>query len=204
MGNLFTLSQNFSKKLSYILSKRVLDVVISIVVLCTVMTWLIPILVLLIYLDSPGPVFFVQKRVGRNNKYFNCIKLRTMRTKGDTDEERITSMGKWLRNRKLDELPQFINVLRGEMAIVGPRPHMISDHKDFSQAIGSVYHLRHAVLPGITGLAQIEGYEGHIDSWHKLRGRVSLDLFYVRKWSLGLDLKIMWQTASMFINGKEF
>ena len=176
--------------------KRSLDILFSLVISFSILSWLLPLLALLIKMESRGPVFFIQQRIGKNGKLFSCIKLRTMTT-GHTP--RVTRLGQFLRIQKLDEAPQFLNVLLGDMSIIGPRPHMLSDHRRFSQLVGNTYHLRHLVLPGITGLAQIRGYEGPIDSLQKIRGRVKLDLFYLRKRSVALDLWIIWKTAGLMI-----
>ncbi len=181
--------------------KRTLDVLLSLIILVFLLSWLIPILCLLTYFDSGMPLFFVQKRVGLKGKTFYCYKLRTMRCHPGTDIKKTTRLGQFFRDHKLDELPQVINVLCGEMSLVGPRPHMLSDHKNFSQLIGQRYHLRHHRKPGITGLAQISGYEGKVTSLDKLRGRIRFDLFYIKKWSLGLDLLIIFKTIEHVFKG---
>lgn len=181
--------------------KRGLDVVISLLMLILVLSWLIPILSILIFFDVGMPVFFVQKRIGQYNQPFCCLKLRTMHKAKTSSRKRISRLGQFLRNNKLDELPQFINVLKGEMSIVGPRPHMLRDHQVFSQAIGKKYHHRHVCLPGITGLAQISGYEGRIKSAQMLDGRIRLDLFYLREWSIKLELLILWKTLLFIFRG---
>ncbi|MCO6492455.1 MAG: sugar transferase [Phaeodactylibacter sp.] len=181
--------------------KRAVDVSLSLFALFFVLSWLMPLLCLLVLADTGVPVFFVQKRIGRWGRPFHCIKLRTM-GRANAGEGRLpTRLGYWLRCHKLDELPQFINVLKGDMSIVGPRPHMISDHRAFSRELGRDYCLRHAVLPGITGLAQVRGYEGQVSSRHKLRGRLRLDLFYIRHWSMGLEFRIMYRTIRLFMQG---
>ncbi len=182
---------------NYVL-KRGLDIGLSLVMLLLVLSWLLPILVILILLMDGSPAFFVQERIGWQTKRFRCLKLRTIGTRKSDRRKIISPLGRFLRSNKLDELPQFINVLKGEMSIVGPRPHMELDHHAFSRQIGQQYHLRHWVKPGITGLAQIKGYEGPIVSFAKLRGRIRLDLFYIRNWSIGLDLWILWQTVLYF------
>lgn len=180
--------------------KRAADILIAVSALLFILSWLLPLLCLLILLDIGAPVFFIQKRIGRYGRPFHCIKLRTMRIE-EKAEEQPTRLGHWLRCHKLDETPQFINVLKGEMSIVGPRPHMLSDHLSFSRELGGAYKLRHTVLPGITGLAQVKGYEGPITSSHKLRGRIRLDLFYIRHWSMALEFGIMCRTAQLFVRG---
>ncbi|GJM32585.1 MAG: hypothetical protein DHS20C18_15860 [Saprospiraceae bacterium] len=185
----------------YYFLKRIMDTGLAIVLLVFVLSWLIPLLCLIIFIDTGAPMFFVQKRVGLNGKIFFCYKLRTMYSKQGNINKKPSRLGQLLRDHKLDELPQIVNVLRGDMSMVGPRPHMLSDHEIFSQAIGKRYHLRHVLKPGITGLAQIGGYEGSITSLHKLRGRIRLDLFYIKNWSLGLDFLIIFKTIGHILKG---
>lgn len=177
--------------------KRTFDIIFSFLVICFLLSWLLPILALFIRINSQGPIFFIQKRTGRNGKTFNCIKLRTMVVNDDANEQqasandpRITSFGKFLRITCLDELPQFFNVLIGEMSIVGPRPHMIKDCREFSKIIKE-YHLRDKVKPGITGMAQVRGYRGQTNDFYDVVHRYKWDMFYVRNLSLKLDLKII-------------
>ncbi len=181
--------------------KRILDLWLSVLIMVFVFPWLFPLLCLLVLLDSGWPVFFVQERVGLNGRIFNCYKFRTMRTRSPGHPASTSRLGRFLRDSKLDELPQLFNVLSGEMSFVGPRPHMLSDHEAFSRMLGEQYHLRHMVKPGITGLAQIRGYEGRINSPHKLRGRIRLDLFYINNWSLGLELQIIFRTIWHIFKG---
>ena len=186
---------------NYLLAKRIFDVVLSLFVLLFVLSWLFPILYLLIRLDSRGPVFFVQKRVGFLGRSFPCLKFRTMQvnaeanTKQATDNDpRITRMGRFLRISNLDEIPQFLNVLVGHMSIVGPRPHMYKDCASFSQVVDS-YKFRSLMKPGITGLAQVKGYRGPAQSFDKIFRRYQWDAFYVRNASFWLDLRIVHFTA---------
>ena len=183
-----------------ILAKRIFDIVFSILVIGLFLSWMIPVFALLIKLNSRGPVFFLQKRNKKNGKIFTCIKFRTMIVNDEADtrpssefDNRITSVGRFLRNHYLDELPQFFNTLSGDMSIVGPRPHMLSDNRQYAELIDH-YPLRHKVKPGITGLAQVMGYTGSNKDILKMKHRVYLDIFYVRHWSLGLDIKILWHT----------
>jgi putative colanic acid biosynthesis UDP-glucose lipid carrier transferase len=183
--------------------KRAMDLSISVALLICVFSWVFPILFLLIKLSSKGPVFFVQKRIGADEKIFNCYKFRSMyiNTLADVKEaaendERITPIGKWLRKLYIDELPQIFNVIRGEMSIIGPRPHMLLHHKNFSSRVPN-YNRRHLVKPGITGLAQIKGYHDSVSDYYQISGRTRLDLFYVKNMSLMLDLKIL--TATFLI-----
>ena len=180
--------------------KRTGDIILSSIVIVGILSWLIPIMALLIKLDSKGPVFFLQKRNKRDGKTFTCIKFRSMIENEDADllqattnDERITKLGRFLRNHYLDELPQFFNVLIGDMSFIGPRPHMISDNNKYEELI-EFYDYRHKVKPGITGLSQAMGYVGETRNVQAMRDRVQLDIFYVRHWSLRLDLKILWNT----------
>ncbi|HLZ86912.1 MAG TPA: sugar transferase, partial [Puia sp.] len=159
---------------NYLLAKRIFDITLSIFVLVFVFSWLFPILYMLIRLDSRGPVFFVQKRVGFLGRSFPCLKFRTMHvnaeanTKQATDNDpRITRMGRFLRNSNLDEIPQFLNVLAGHMSIVGPRPHMYKDCASFSSVVDS-YKFRNLMKPGITGLSQVKGYRGPAQTFDKI------------------------------------
>jgi len=180
--------------------KRTGDIILSSIVIVGILSWLIPIMTLLIKIDSKGPVFFLQKRNKKDGKTFTCIKFRSMIENEDADllqattnDERITKLGRFLRNHYLDELPQFFNVLIGDMSFIGPRPHMISDNNKYEELI-EFYDYRHKVKPGITGLSQAMGYVGETRNVQAMRDRVQLDIFYVRHWSLRLDLKILWNT----------
>lgn len=187
--------------------KRTCDIVFSLVVIVAVLSWLIPLLAIIIKLTSKGSVFFVQARTGYNNQTFNCWKLRSMVRNEDADHKqatandmRITFAGKYLRKFSLDELPQFYNVLIGDMSIVGPRPHMLYHTKEFAKEV-TMYDLRHGIKPGITGLAQVLGYRGEITDKHALHNRIRLDIFYMKKWSLGLDVYIMFKTIKLLLFG---
>jgi len=194
--------RNFvSERKFYLLAKRIFDVVISMIVLLFVFSWLFPILFLLIRLDSKGPVFFVQKRVGFLGRSFPCLKFRTMQVNAEAntrqateDDPRITRMGRFLRHSNLDELPQFLNVLAGHMSVVGPRPHMYKDCDNFSKAVEG-YKFRNLMKPGITGLAQVKGYRGPAQTFDKIFRRFQWDAFYVRNASLWLDLRIVHYTV---------
>ena len=174
-----------------------MDLVICILFIVFILSWLSLIVGLLIVIDSPGPVFFVQKRVGKTGKTFNCFKFRTMIINREADEkqavlndERITKVGEILRRFNVDEFPQFINVLLGQMSIIGPRPHMHSDSFLFSQVIPG-YKFRSFVKPGITGLAQVKGFHGPATENSLIEARFYWDAFYIRHASLELDLKIV-------------
>jgi putative colanic acid biosynthesis UDP-glucose lipid carrier transferase len=189
--------------------KRSFDVVLSLLVIVGVLSWLTPILALFIKLESRGPVFFKQKRNGLDYKEFFCYKFRSMTpnpiadlyqvTKGD---ERITRVGKIIRKTSIDELPQFINVLKGEMSVVGPRPHMVSHTHMYAERIDK-FMVRHFIKPGITGLAQVSGYRGEVENDNDIINRVKYDIFYLENWSLFLDLKIVFQTIYNALRGEE-
>ncbi|MBC6490783.1 sugar transferase [Flavihumibacter stibioxidans] len=185
-----------------ILPKRFFDIVFSLFILLAVLSWLVPLVYLFNVFTLAGPVFFTQRRVGRNGRVFNIIKFRTMCPNEQADQlpaqvfdARITPPGKWLRSTGLDELPQFFNVLLGDMSVVGPRPHMLSDDKKFSSHIRD-YHLRHEVKPGITGLAQANGYRGIVNGFDDIYFRHKWDMYYIRNLSFWLDLKIIFLTAA--------
>ena len=195
-----------SQRQSYLLGKRIVDVAVSILVLVFVLSWLFPILFLLIKLDSKGPVFFVQKRVGFLGRSFPCLKFRTMHVNSEADtrqategDPRITRMGSFLRHSNLDELPQFLNVLAGQMSIVGPRPHMYNDCINFSRVVDS-YKFRNLMKPGITGLAQVKGYRGPALNFEQIFRRYQWDAFYVRNAGFWLDLRIMHLTAAQTLS----
>ncbi|MGA7787510.1 MAG: undecaprenyl-phosphate glucose phosphotransferase [Xanthobacteraceae bacterium] len=183
-----------------VVQKRLFDLLFASLALLA-STPLILLVAILIKLDSPGPIFFVQRRYGFNQQPFRIIKFRTMRTLDDgalvlqatRDDPRLTRIGRWLRRWNVDEIPQLFNVLSGDMSLVGPRPHALSHDHDYERRI-SLYARRHNVKPGITGWAQINGYRGEIDTDDKIRKRVEYDLFYIDNWSLWLDLKIIART----------
>ena len=180
--------------------KRTCDVFLSTVIILGLLSWLMPIIALLIKLDSKGPVFFLQKRNKRDGNVFTCIKFRSMIENDDADhlpategDERITRFGRFLRNYFLYELPQFFNVLMGDMSFIGPRPHMINENNKYEEIIDH-YNYRHKVKPGITGLSQAMGYVGETRNIQAMKDRVQLDIFYVRHWSFWFDIKILWHT----------
>lgn len=192
----------FEKLETYII-KRTFDILFSLIVIVTVLSWLLPILWIVIKLDSKGPLFFKQLRDGRNGEQFYCYKLRSMAVNADADkvsasknDKRITRVGAFLRKTSLDELPQFLNVFLGDMSVVGPRPHMNLQTKKYEKEVAN-YLLRHEVKPGITGLAQISGYRGEVIKKSDIQNRVRLDIFYIENWTFILDLKII---AKTFIN----
>jgi lipopolysaccharide/colanic/teichoic acid biosynthesis glycosyltransferase len=165
------------------------------------MSWLYPIIGILIKLSSKGPVLFTQKRTGINKNVFNCYKFRSMRPNEDADKKqatgndpRITRIGRFLRKTNLDEFPQFINVFKGEMSVVGPRPHMLAHTEKYSALIDE-YLVRHYVKPGITGWAQVNGYRGETDELWKMEKRVEFDKEYLMTWSFEKDFVIVWRTV---------
>ncbi len=189
--------------------KRAFDVIFSSIVIVFLLSWLIPLIGLLIKFESRGPVFFKQLRNGRGNHHFKIYKFRTMIVHEDEkveqakkNDNRITKLGSFLRKTSLDELPQFINVFLGEMSIVGPRPHAIPHNEEYQGKIDRFIQ-RHAVKPGITGLAQAKGYRGETAHFNEMYGRVKLDKFYVKNWSLLLDFKIIGLTIFSILKGQE-
>ncbi len=191
------------------IAKRVFDLVFASFVTLFILSWLIPLVGLLIKLESRGPVFFIQKRNGLNNKVFNCLKFRSMTPNDYADshqaikgDPRVTRIGAFLRNTSLDEMPQFLNVLMGSMYIVGPRPHTLPMNDTFRTQIER-YNSRHKIKPGITGLAQVRGYRGEIENSFQIRSRVRLDYFYINNWSFLLDLEIMVKTVYELLFNRE-
>ncbi len=190
------------------LAKRAFDVVFSLLMVLLVLSWLYPLLGLLIKLGSPGPVIFRQRRNGLDNQPFECLKFRSMRINETADLEqatqndpRITGIGRFIRATSLDELPQFINVLKGEMSVVGPRPHMLKHTEQYAQLVGQ-FMQRHAIKPGVTGLAQVKGFRGEINQYEDIANRVKYDRFYVENWSLALDIKIVLLTVVAVFRGQ--
>ncbi|MET3037925.1 exopolysaccharide biosynthesis polyprenyl glycosylphosphotransferase [Chryseobacterium sp. NRRL B-14859] len=190
------------------LMKRTFDIVFSMVILIFICSWVFPIIAILIKTTSKGPVFFLQKRYGFHEEVFGCIKFRTMVVNDESttkttqiNDSRITNVGKFLRKTSLDELPQFINVLKGEMSVVGPRPHMLAVDNYYKPKIGR-YSLRSMVSPGITGLSQVSGLRGDFgDVEVEMKKRILADAFYVRNWSFVLDLVIILKTILLVIGG---
>ncbi|MEN9336889.1 MAG: hypothetical protein RLZZ500_1876 [Bacteroidota bacterium] len=191
------------------LVKRSFDIVFSLFVIIGLLSWLTPIIGLLIRLESKGPIFFKQKRNGLNYEEFDCYKFRSMRPNElanskqvSKNDPRITKLGAFLRKTSLDELPQFFNVLLGDMSVVGPRPHMISETERFAQNVDK-FMVRHFVKPGITGLAQTHGFRGEVETDKDIIYRVKYDIFYLENWSLLLDLKIIFLTVLNAVKGEE-
>ncbi|MDB9874212.1 exopolysaccharide biosynthesis polyprenyl glycosylphosphotransferase [Flavobacteriaceae bacterium] len=191
------------------LLKRAFDIVFSLAVIVLILSWLTPLIALVIKVESKGPVFFTQLRNGYNFKSFNCFKFRSMinNPKADLvqasrDDARITIFGQLLRKTSMDEMPQFFNVLIGDMSVVGPRPHMLSHTDMYAKKIDK-FMVRHFVKPGITGLAQVSGFRGEVETDKDIIGRVQHDIFYIENWSFFLDLKIIFQTLFNTIKGEE-
>ncbi len=190
------------------LIKRIFDIVFSLIIIVFILSWVIPLLSLLIKLESKGPVFFKQGRPGLDEKEFFCYKFRSMKLNETTEEEaskndpRVTKIGRIIRKTSVDELPQFINVFLGDMSVVGPRPHLWSQNKSYGKKINK-YMVRHYIKPGITGLAQVKGFRGEIESDEDMRCRIKLDVFYIDNWSLILDIKIIVQTVLNILNGEK-
>ncbi|MES2519119.1 MAG: undecaprenyl-phosphate glucose phosphotransferase [Bacteroidota bacterium] len=191
--------------------KRLTDIVLSLAVCVFVLSWLIPIIAVLIKMDSKGSVFFIQDRWGQDNQLFQCFKFRTMKIESrivvdgkfqQTQENdcRITKIGAFLRKTSLDELPQFVNVLLGNMSIVGPRPHAVP-HNEESQCLINNYSIRHWVKPGITGWAQVNGLRGETKDFQLMRRRVEFDIWYIENWTPWLDVKIFSMTVYDFVKG---
>lgn len=189
--------------------KRVFDILLASSIIVFVLSWLTPIIAILIKLESKGPVFFKQSRNGFNYNEFDCYKFRSMTpnanahlnqaTKGDM---RITKVGAFIRKTSIDELPQFFNVLFGDMSVVGPRPHMVSHTNMYARKVDK-FMVRHFVKPGITGLAQVSGMRGEIEEDKDIINRVKYDIFYIENWSILLDIKIVIQTFVNAIKGEE-
>lgn len=189
--------------------KRFFDIIFSSLVIVTILSWLVPIIGLLIKFESKGPIFFKQQRHGKDNKGFMCWKFRTMSFERNAEfkqasknDSRITKIGNILRKTSIDELPQFINVFLGDMSVVGPRPHPIKLNVEYQPKIDRFWQ-RHAVKPGITGLAQAKGFRGETVELSDMSGRVKLDRFYVKNWSLILDFKIIILTILSIIRSNE-
>nr|WP_297761821.1 exopolysaccharide biosynthesis polyprenyl glycosylphosphotransferase [uncultured Muriicola sp.] len=188
--------------------KRLFDFTISLLLFVFILSWLMPLIGILIVLDSKGPVFFRQNRPGLKEEGFGCYKFRTMLVNDSTEKSatkndpRITKLGAFLRKTSIDEVPQFINVLFGQMSIVGPRPHLWRQNEEYGSTIQK-YMLRHYVNPGITGLAQSKGYRGEIETSDEIRNRTRYDIFYIENWSFFLDLKIILQTTLNILKGEE-
>lgn len=191
------------------LLKRAFDVVFSLLFLCTLFIPILIIVTIVTKITMPGPVFFRQKRNGLNDREFYCYKFRSMKVnaQADTlqatkDDPRKTRWGNIMRKTNIDELPQFINVLLGDMSIVGPRPHMLKHTEEYSRLIDK-YMVRHFVKPGITGWSQVTGYRGETKELKDMEGRIIGDIWYIEHWSFWLDLYIIYKTVANAIHGEK-
>lgn len=191
------------------LAKRLFDIVFSLLFLCTIFPIIFIIIGLAIKITSPGPIFFKQKRSGEENEEFWCYKFRSMRVNKDSDkvqatlnDPRKTRLGNFMRKTSIDELPQFINVLLGDMSVVGPRPHMLKHTEEYSKLIDK-YMVRHLVKPGITGWAQVTGFRGETKELWQMEGRVERDIWYLEHWTFMLDLYIIYKTVKNAVRGEK-
>lgn len=189
--------------------KRSFDIIFSLFVVVFFISWIYPIIAIIIKLETRGPVVFTQLRHGRSNRKFWCLKFRSMVINNESDtkwatkgDPRVTKFGRFLRESSLDELPQFFNVLLGDMTIVGPRPHAVEMNEHYKNKVDRFYQ-RHAHKPGITGLAQSMGYRGEIREFYHIKNRVKLDRFYFQNWSFTFDLKIIIKTIIVLLRGQE-
>ena len=189
--------------------KRSFDIVCSTLFLCTIFPFIYIIVGVAIKMSSPGPIFFKQKRSGEDGKEFWCYKFRSMRVNAQCDtlqatehDPRKTRIGEIIRKTSIDELPQFINVFKGDMSIVGPRPHMLKHTQEYSLLINK-FMVRHFVKPGITGWAQVTGYRGETKELWQMEGRVMRDIWYIEHWTFLLDLYIMYKTVYNAIHGEK-
>jgi len=189
--------------------KRLFDIVFASIIIVFILSWLVPLLGICIRIESKGSIFFSQKRNGINNKEFSCYKFRSMVRNNEANSEqatrndiRVTKMGKFMRSTSIDELPQFFNVLNGDMSVIGPRPHMIKHNEKYAKKVKK-FMVRNFVKPGITGLAQVKGYRGEIETDSDIINRIKFDLFYIENWSFLLDLKIVLQTVTNVVKGED-
>jgi len=191
--------------------KRSFDVMFSLFIIIFILSWLSILLFIIVKLGSKGPLFYKHKRTGINYKEFFCYKYRSLKITQEIEgtyvgqnDKRVTQVGKFLRKTSIDELPQFINVLIGDMSVVGPRPHMLSYTDDYSKKINKYnFIFRHNVKPGVTGLAQIKGYRGEIKLDNDIINRIKYDIFYIENWSPLLDIKIIMQTFINVLKGDD-
>ena len=189
--------------------KRFFDIVFSFLVIVFLLSWVTPLLGLLIKIESKGPVFFKQTRNGLKFKEFRCLKFRSMFENKTADTQqatkndvRVTRIGRVMRKTSIDELPQFFNVLLGDMSVVGPRPHMIKENEKYAKSIKK-FMVRHFVKPGITGMAQVKGFRGEIETETDIINRVKYDIYYLENWTILLDLNIIFLTSVNFLTGQK-
>ena len=189
--------------------KRTFDIVFSLLFLCTLFPIIFIVVAIVTKITMPGPIFFKQKRNGLNDEEFYCYKFRSMKVNAQADtlqatknDPRKTKWGNIMRKTNIDELPQFINVLKGDMSVVGPRPHMLKHTEEYSKLINK-YMVRHFVKPGITGWSQVTGYRGETKDLKDMEGRILGDIWYIEHWSFGLDLFIIYRTIANAIHGEK-
>jgi undecaprenyl-phosphate galactose phosphotransferase/putative colanic acid biosynthesis UDP-glucose lipid carrier transferase len=190
------------------ITKRLFDMLFSLLVILLVFTWLFPLLIIIIKLGSRGPAFFKQERSGENNTPFTCYKFRSMKVSNQEfiqashNDPRITKIGRIIRKTSIDEFPQFFNVFLGQMTLVGPRPHPLKLDDQY-KALINTYLVRHYAKPGITGWAQVNGFRGETKELIDMQKRVEFDIWYIENWSFLLDLKIIWKTITNVVKGDE-
>jgi putative colanic acid biosynthesis UDP-glucose lipid carrier transferase len=189
--------------------KRSFDILFSLFVIVGVLSWLTPLLGIIIKFESKGPIFFKQKRNGLDYKEFYCYKFRSMKPNPEAHlhqikkgDPRVTKVGKFIRKTSIDELPQFINVLKGDMSVVGPRPHMVSHTHMYAEKIDK-FMVRHFIKPGITGLAQVSGFRGEVEDDKFITNRVKYDIYYLENWSILMDLRIVFKTVFDALGGDD-
>ena len=189
--------------------KRSFDIFFSLVVIIGILSWLTPLIGFLIKIESKGPVFFKQKRNGLDYKEFYCYKFRSMKPNPEAHlhqirkgDPRVTRIGKFIRKTSIDELPQFINVLKGDMSVVGPRPHMVSHTHMYAEKIDK-FMVRHFIKPGITGLAQVSGFRGEVEDDDFIKNRVKYDIYYLENWSILMDIRIVFKTVFDALGGDD-
>jgi len=189
--------------------KRSFDIFFSLLVIIGILSWLTPLIGFLIKIESKGPVFFKQKRNGLDYKEFYCYKFRSMKPNPEAHlhqirkgDPRVTRIGKFIRKTSIDELPQFINVLKGDMSVVGPRPHMVSHTHMYAEKIDK-FMVRHFIKPGITGLAQVSGFRGEVEDDDFIKNRVKYDIYYLENWSIIMDIRIVFKTVFDALRGDD-
>ena len=186
--------------------KRVIDFILVLIILVVVGPILLLITIWLHFANKGAGAFFTQERPGKDGKIFRVIKFKTMTDERDTDgnllpdAQRLTKVGRFVRSTSIDELPQLLNVLKGDMSLVGPRPHMLKHTEEYSHLINK-YMVRHFVKPGITGWAQVTGFRGETKELWQMEGRVQRDIWYIEHWTFILDLYIMYKTVYNVIRG---
>lgn len=204
-----SLIKNPLSEMSNIVTKRIFDITFSLLFLCTLFPIVLIAVTIITKITMPGPIFFKQKRNGLNDKEFYCYKFRSMKVNAEADnlqatkdDPRKTWWGNIMRKTSIDELPQFINVLKGEMSVVGPRPHMLKHTEEYSKLIDK-YMVRHYVKPGITGWSQVTGFRGETKELKDMEGRIKGDIYYIEYWSFWLDMYIIYKTVANIFKGEK-